>query len=141
MQQSPSDSCVCCVNAVQFWCGACLTYLQPEIVIDCSRCCCKWRQHVVNVQRHTKASLRQCAKPQDSHQHMMPLCCCCCCCRWRQDVALMKQLGLKHFRLSLAWPRLLPGARKGSAVNPDAVRFYGAVLDELKAAGGHSGSC
>lgn len=47
----------------------------------------------------------------------------------------MKQLGLKHFRLSLSWPRLLPGARKGSAVNPDAVRFYGAVLDELKAAG------
>lgn len=47
----------------------------------------------------------------------------------------MKQLGLKHFRLSLSWPRLLPGARKGSAVNPDAVRFYGAVLDELIAAG------
>jgi beta-glucosidase/6-phospho-beta-glucosidase/beta-galactosidase len=48
----------------------------------------------------------------------------------------MKQLGLKHFRLSISWPRLLPGGRKGSAVNPDAVRFYGAVLDELKAAGG-----
>jgi beta-glucosidase/6-phospho-beta-glucosidase/beta-galactosidase len=48
----------------------------------------------------------------------------------------MKQLGLQHFRLSLSWPRLLPAGRKGSAVNPDAVRFYGAVLDELKAAGG-----
>jgi beta-glucosidase/6-phospho-beta-glucosidase/beta-galactosidase len=47
----------------------------------------------------------------------------------------MQQLGLKHLRLSLSWSRLVPGGRKGSAVNPEAVQFYSSVLDELAAAG------
>lgn len=47
----------------------------------------------------------------------------------------MQQLGLKHLRLSLSWSRLLPMGKKGSAVNPDAVKFYGNVLDALIAAG------
>lgn len=47
----------------------------------------------------------------------------------------MQQLGLKHFRMSISWSRLLPGARRGSAVNPEAVRFYNSLLDSLLAAG------
>ena len=28
--------------------------------------------------------------------------------RWREDVALMKQMGLKAYRFSISWPRVLP---------------------------------
>ncbi len=28
--------------------------------------------------------------------------------RWKEDVALMKQLGLPAYRFSFAWPRILP---------------------------------
>lgn len=43
----------------------------------------------------------------------------------------MKQLGLKHFRLSFSWPRLLPQGVVSSP-NPLGVQFYHNVLDELK---------
>lgn len=100
--------------------------------------------------------------------------------RWRDDVALMKRLGMKvrrvhttgghagvgsnatrtyqdwkgdqarhrtplcgllhtlppqAFRFSLSWSRLLPGGGAGSAVNPQAVAFYGSLLDALHVAG------
>jgi len=61
--------------------------------------------------------------------------------RYKQDIALMRQLGLKHFRLSISWSRLLPGARKGSPVNPEAAGFYGALLAELQASGNAPASC
>jgi hypothetical protein len=44
-------------------------------------------------------------------------------------------LQMKHFRLSLSWPRLLPGAKKGSPPSPAAVKFYNELLDTLLAAG------
>lgn len=42
----------------------------------------------------------------------------------------MKQLGIKNFRLSLSWPRLLP---KGTVKEPNekGVKFYNDVIDEL----------
>lgn len=49
--------------------------------------------------------------------------------RWREDVKLMKELGLPSYRFSISWSRLLPSAR-GEA-NPEAVRFYGGLIDEL----------
>ncbi len=59
-------------------------------------------------------------------------------CRYKSDIALMQQLGLKHLRLSISWSRLLPGGRKGTAVNDEAVKFYSGVLDSLAAAGGQA---
>jgi len=61
--------------------------------------------------------------------------------RYKQDIALMKQLGLKHFRLSISWSRLLPGARKGSPVNAEAAGFYKALLSELQASGNAPAGC
>ena len=54
--------------------------------------------------------------------------------RFREDVALMRALGLRAYRLSLSWPRLLPRGR-GPALAPDGVRFYAELLDALAAAG------
>lgn len=31
--------------------------------------------------------------------------------RYPEDIQMMKSLGLKHFRLSFSWPRLLPNGR------------------------------
>lgn len=53
--------------------------------------------------------------------------------RYKEDIALMRSLGVRNFRMSISWSRLIPTGRKGGAVAPDAVRFYNAVLDELAA--------
>lgn len=55
--------------------------------------------------------------------------------RYRSDAVLLRRLGIKHFRMSLSWPRLIPGGKKGSPVDPAAVRFYSRVLDALLAEG------
>ena len=53
--------------------------------------------------------------------------------RWKEDVALMKQLGLKAYRLSVSWPRVLPTG--DGPVNEKGVEFYSRLVDELLAAG------
>lgn len=49
--------------------------------------------------------------------------------RWRDDVALMAEMGLKVYRFSISWPRILPQGR--GAVNEAGVRFYSDLIDEL----------
>ncbi len=53
--------------------------------------------------------------------------------RWREDVALMKQLGLKGYRMSVSWPRILPDGV--GWVNEKGLEFYDRLTDELLAAG------
>lgn len=53
--------------------------------------------------------------------------------RFRQDVALMSQLGLNGYRFSIAWPRVLPQGT-GSA-NEAGASFYDALVDVLLEAG------
>jgi beta-glucosidase len=53
--------------------------------------------------------------------------------RYKEDIKIMKQLGVQAYRLSLSWPRLMPhGTGK---VNPRGVDFYSRLLDALLAAG------
>jgi len=53
--------------------------------------------------------------------------------RWKEDVGLMKELGLKAYRFSVAWPRVIPeGAGR---VNEAGLRFYSKLVDALLAAG------
>ena len=52
--------------------------------------------------------------------------------RYKEDVALMKELGLKSYRFSISWPRVMPA--KGQ-VNPKGIAFYKNLIVELKAAG------
>ena len=53
--------------------------------------------------------------------------------RWRQDVALMRRLGLNAYRFSIAWPRVLPAG--SGAVNEKGLAFYDRLVDELLRAG------
>lgn len=53
--------------------------------------------------------------------------------RFREDVALMKELGIKHYRLSVNWARFMPhGVGK---VSEEGKKFYLDLLRELKDAG------
>jgi beta-glucosidase len=52
--------------------------------------------------------------------------------RYKEDVALMKALGLKTYRFSVAWPRVFP---QGTGTpNPKGLDFYNRLVDELLAA-------
>ena len=53
--------------------------------------------------------------------------------RWREDVAIMKELGLKSYRFSISWPRVLPEGT--GRVNEAGVRFYQQLCDALLEAG------
>ena len=49
--------------------------------------------------------------------------------RYKEDVALMKELGLTAYRFSIAWARIFPEGR--GAVNQKGVDFYHNLIDEL----------
>jgi len=49
--------------------------------------------------------------------------------RYARDFALMRRLGLKHYRLSLAWPRIYP--QGDGAVNQRGLDFYSRLIDSL----------
>jgi beta-glucosidase len=53
--------------------------------------------------------------------------------RWAEDVALMKGMGIKAYRFSTAWPRLLPDGR--GKPNEAGLAFYDRLIDALLAAG------
>ena len=49
--------------------------------------------------------------------------------RFRDDIALLSELGVQAYRFSISWPRVLP-AGYGKA-NPEGLRFYHRLLDAL----------
>jgi beta-glucosidase len=53
--------------------------------------------------------------------------------RYREDVGLMRELGLQSYRFSVSWSRVLPEGR--GAVNDKGLSFYDRLVDELLAAG------
>jgi beta-glucosidase len=53
--------------------------------------------------------------------------------RWQQDVALMADIGLKAYRFSVSWPRILPEGR--GTVEPVGLGFYDRLVDGLLEAG------
>ena len=61
--------------------------------------------------------------------------------RWREDVQLMKEIGLKAYRFSISWSRVLPSGKVDfkhadndtniEGVNYEGVEFYSKLIDEL----------
>ena len=49
--------------------------------------------------------------------------------RWREDVALLKELGVGAYRFSTAWPRIQPTGR--GAPNEKGLEFYDRLIDAL----------
>jgi hypothetical protein len=53
--------------------------------------------------------------------------------RYKEDVALMKDLGATAYRLSISWPRIFPSGT--GQPNAKGLDFYNRLVDELVAAG------
>lgn len=53
--------------------------------------------------------------------------------RMKDDVGIMKELGLQAYRFSVAWPRIIPEGT--GAVNPKGLDFYSRLVDTLLEAG------
>jgi beta-glucosidase len=53
--------------------------------------------------------------------------------RYKEDVANMKKIGIKHCRFSISWPRVLPEGTGN--VNSEGLKFYSDLVDELLANG------
>ncbi|KAL7137059.1 hypothetical protein ABFS83_10G068600 [Erythranthe nasuta] len=49
--------------------------------------------------------------------------------KFKEDIDLMKKLGVDAYRLSLAWTRILPGGRLSGGVNREGVKFYNDIID------------
>lgn len=52
---------------------------------------------------------------------------------WKQDVQLMRELGLQAYRFSVSWSRILPEGT--GRVNQAGIDFYSGLVDELLANG------
>jgi len=52
---------------------------------------------------------------------------------FKEDVQLMKKMGVKAYRFSIAWARIMPTGK--GAVNKAGIQFYSDLIDELIKAG------
>lgn len=48
--------------------------------------------------------------------------------RYKEDIALMAEMGLKTYRFSIAWTRIFPTGK--GEVHPEGLQFYSDVIDE-----------
>jgi beta-glucosidase len=48
--------------------------------------------------------------------------------RYKEDIQLMKEIGLDAYRFSISWPRIMPD---GKNINQKGVDFYNRLVDEL----------
>lgn len=53
--------------------------------------------------------------------------------RYREDIAMMRDIGVGAYRFSISWPRILPRGR--GAANEAGLDFYDRLVDALLAAG------
>ena len=53
--------------------------------------------------------------------------------RWREDIELMKKLGVSAYRFSISWPRIFPHGR--GEINEKGIEFYENLSKGLKEAG------
>ncbi|BEI81921.1 hypothetical protein CcaverHIS002_0210810 [Cutaneotrichosporon cavernicola] len=49
---------------------------------------------------------------------------------WKEDLAMMKNLGANSYRFSISWPRVIPLGGKDDPVNEQGLQFYSDVIDE-----------
>lgn len=49
--------------------------------------------------------------------------------RYKEDIQLMKAMGVKAYRFSISWPRIVPDGK--GEINPGGIDFYNRIIDEL----------
>ncbi|KAF2602829.1 hypothetical protein F2Q70_00024606 [Brassica cretica] len=53
--------------------------------------------------------------------------------RYKEDIKRMKDINMDSFRLSIAWPRVIPYGKRERGVSEEGIKFYNDVIDELLA--------
>ncbi|XP_022888458.1 beta-glucosidase-like isoform X3 [Olea europaea var. sylvestris] len=51
--------------------------------------------------------------------------------QWKEDVTLIKKVGLGSYRFSIAWTRILPGGRLSAGVNREGINYYNDLINLL----------
>ncbi|POO00089.1 Glycoside hydrolase [Trema orientale] len=51
--------------------------------------------------------------------------------RYKEDIKLMRKVGLNSFRFSISWSRILPKGKLSGGVNPLGVKYYNDLINEL----------
>ncbi|KAJ8760062.1 hypothetical protein K2173_010918 [Erythroxylum novogranatense] len=55
--------------------------------------------------------------------------------RYKEDVGIMKEMGLDAYRFSISWSRILPNGKLSGGVNREGVTYYNNLINELLANG------
>ncbi|RLM65229.1 hypothetical protein C2845_PM16G13630 [Panicum miliaceum] len=50
---------------------------------------------------------------------------------YKEDVRIMKNMGMDAYRFSISWSRILPNGSLSGGVNREGVRYYNNLIDEL----------
>lgn len=50
---------------------------------------------------------------------------------WKEDIALLAQYGVKYYRFSLSWSRIIPLGGRNDPLNPKGIAFYSNFIDAL----------
>ncbi|KAI3501492.1 hypothetical protein L1887_29362 [Cichorium endivia] len=51
--------------------------------------------------------------------------------KYKEDVQMMKTMGLNAYTFSISWSRIFPGGRPNSGVNKEGVDYYNNLINEL----------
>ncbi|XP_030526661.1 beta-glucosidase 13-like isoform X1 [Rhodamnia argentea] len=55
--------------------------------------------------------------------------------RYKEDVGIMKEMGLDAYRFSISWSRILPKGKLSGGVNMEGINYYNNLINELLAQG------
>ncbi|KAK6148516.1 hypothetical protein DH2020_019428 [Rehmannia glutinosa] len=55
--------------------------------------------------------------------------------KFKEDIKMMKKMGLDAYRFSISWPRILPGGRCSAGINREGIDYYNNVIDTVLAHG------
>ncbi|MBA0647158.1 hypothetical protein Goklo_015066 [Gossypium klotzschianum] len=51
--------------------------------------------------------------------------------RYKEDVSILKDLGVNAYRFSIPWTRILPDGTLGGGINQEGISHYNSFIDEL----------
>nr|BAO04181.1 acyl-glucose-dependent anthocyanin glucosyltransferase [Delphinium grandiflorum] len=54
---------------------------------------------------------------------------------YKEDVALVKDMGFDAYRFSISWPRILPSGKLSGGVNKKGIQYYNDLIDEILSKG------
>ncbi|KAG6810236.1 Beta-glucosidase 1B [Tricholoma furcatifolium] len=54
---------------------------------------------------------------------------------WKEDIELLASYGVKSYRFSISWSRIIPLGGRGDPINQEGVKFYSDFIDALREKG------